>query len=92
MSSAIEHSAVHKLVKHHAGVAATFILCNSIAGLLGNVTVVQSLPAELPLYAAAVVFGAIVGSAIGTKIAATWIQRALGLVLLIAGIKLIGFY
>ena len=75
-----------------SGIAATFILCNSIAGLLGNVTVVQSLPAELPLYAAAVVLGAIVGTAIGTKIAATWIQRALGFVLIIAGIKLIGVY
>ena len=73
-----------------SGIAAIFILCNSIAGLLGNVTVVQSLPAELPLYAAAVVLGAIVGTFIGTRIAATWIQRALGLVLLIAGIKLIG--
>ena len=75
-----------------SGIAATFILCNSIAGLLGNITVVQSLPAELPLYAAAVVLGAIVGTAIGTKIAATWIQRALGFVLIIAGIKLIGVY
>jgi len=79
-------------IRTTSGIAATFILCNSIAGLLGNVTVVQSLPAELPLYAAAVVLGAIVGGAIGTKIPATWIQRALGLVLMIAGIKLIGVY
>jgi hypothetical protein len=75
-----------------SGVAAVFILCNSIAGLLGNVTVVQSLPAELPLYAVAVVLGAVVGSVFGTKIPAIWIQRALGLVLIIAGIKLIGVY
>ena len=69
-----------------------FILCNSIAGLLGNVTVVKSLPSELPLYAAAVVLGAIVGGVVGTKIAVTWVQRALGVVLIIAGIKLIGVY
>ena len=32
-----------------SGVAAVFILCNSIAGLLGNVAIVKSLPADLPI-------------------------------------------
>lgn len=79
-------------VRTASGIAAVFILGNSIAGLLGNVTVVQSLPAELPLYAVAVLLGAIVGTAIGTKVATSFIQRALGLVLLIAGLKLFGVY
>ncbi|MBI4274468.1 MAG: sulfite exporter TauE/SafE family protein [Rhizobiales bacterium] len=75
-----------------SGVAAVFILGNSIAGLLGNVAVVRSLPAELPIYAVAVMLGAFVGTAFGTKSAATFVQRALGLVLIIAGLKLFGVY
>jgi uncharacterized membrane protein YfcA len=75
-----------------SGCAAVFILANSIAGLLGNYTVVQALPAELPIYVAAVLLGALVGTAVGTKFAITYIQRALGLVLIIAGCKLIGVY
>ena len=75
-----------------SGCAAVFILANSIAGLLGNVAVVQSLPAELPVYFVAVMLGAIVGTAFGTKFAVIYIQRALGLVLIIAGMKLVGVY
>ena len=75
-----------------SGVAAIFILGNSAAGLLGNFVAVRSLPPELPIYAVAVMLGALVGTAVGTKSAVTVIQRALGLVLIIAGLKLIGVY
>ena len=75
-----------------SGVAAVFILGNSLAGLLGNIAVVRSLPPELPLYAAAVILGAFVGTGLGTRWDLMLIQRALGLVLLIAGFKLIGVY
>ena len=75
-----------------SGCAAVFILGNSIAGLLGNFTVVQALPAELPTYVVAVMLGAFVGTAFGTKFAVIYIQRALGFVLIIAGFKLIGVY
>lgn len=75
-----------------SGCAAVFILGNSIAGLLGNVSVVQALPAELPVYVVAVVLGAVVGTSFGTKFAIIYIQRTLGIVLLIAGMKLIGVY
>jgi hypothetical protein len=34
-----------------SGVAAMFILCNSIARLLGNVAIVKALPTDLPIYA-----------------------------------------
>nr|WP_256469796.1 MULTISPECIES: TSUP family transporter [unclassified Bradyrhizobium] len=34
-----------------SGVAAVFILCNSIAGLLGNLAIVRSLPPDLWIYA-----------------------------------------
>ena len=75
-----------------SGIAALFILANSLAGLLGNVAIVRSLPPELPLYAMAVILGAFVGTAFGTRSAAILIQRALGLVLIVAGFKLIGVY
>jgi hypothetical protein len=75
-----------------SGCAAVFILGNSLAGLLGNFAAVQSLPAELPIYAAAVMLGALAGTAFGTTFAVSYIQRALGLVLIVAGWKLIGVY
>ena len=75
-----------------SGIAAVFILGNSAAGLLGNFAVVRSLPAELPLYAGAALVGALVGTTIGIRFSTTVIQRALGLVLVVAGLKLIGVY
>jgi uncharacterized protein len=78
--------------KAASGIAAVFILCNSIAGLLGNIASVKSLPSELPLYVGAVIIGAVVGSALGVKLAPEKIRKALGVVLLIAGAKMFGLY
>ncbi len=75
-----------------SGVAALFVVGKSVAGLLGNLTMVRSLPGELPIYVVAVMLGAMVGTTFGTKFATSYIQRALGLVLVIAGLKLIGVY
>ena len=75
-----------------SGVAAVFILCNSIAGLLGNLIVVRALPGELPIYAGAVLIGAVVGTQVGIRISSQLILKALGVVLAIAGLKLIGMY
>ena len=75
-----------------SGIAAVFIFGNSIAGLLGNLAIVRSLPAELPIYIVAVMLGALVGTTFGTKFSVLYIRRALGLVLVIAGLKLIGVY
>jgi uncharacterized membrane protein YfcA len=75
-----------------SGIAAVFIFGNSIAGLLGNLSIVRSLPVELPVYIFAVMLGALVGTAFGTKFSVVYIRRALGLVLIIAGLKLIGVY
>jgi uncharacterized membrane protein YfcA len=74
-----------------SGVAAVFILCNSIAGLGGNIASVQELPSSLPLYAGSALAGAVVGTTLGIKFETTLIMKALGLVLMIAGFKLIGF-
>ena len=72
--------------------AALFILCNSVAGLLGNVAIVRSLPPDLPLFAVAVLLGAIVGTTFGIRFQVPMILKALGVVLVIAGLKLIGVY
>lgn len=73
-----------------SGVAAVFILCNSAAGLLGNFASVGSLPGQLPLYAAAVIAGAAAGSTMGAiRMPRAMILKALGLVLAVAGLKLI---
>ena len=75
-----------------SGVAAVFILCNSVAGLLGNVAIVRALPSDLWIYAIAVTLGAILGTTLGIQWRPPMILKALGLVLVIAGLKLIGVY
>ncbi len=78
--------------KPASGVAALFILCNSVAGLSGNVSVVRELPSALPLYAVAVLAGAIAGTTLGIRFTSPMILKALGLVLIIAAAKLVGVY
>jgi len=78
--------------KPASGVAAVFILCNSIAGLAGNIAIVKALPPNLPIFAAAVLLGAIIGTTFGIQFSSPTILKALGLVLVIAGLKLIGVY
>jgi uncharacterized membrane protein YfcA len=73
-----------------AGVSAAFIFANSAAGLAGNLASVQHLPSALPLWAGAVVVGGLLGTHLGIKrVGAVAFRRALALVLLIAGTKLI---
>lgn len=76
-----------------SGVAAVFVLCNSIAGLLGNLASVRALPADLPLFAGAVLVGAVLGTWLGiSRLPTAALLKALGLVLVIAGLKMIGVY
>ena len=73
-----------------AGVSAAFILVNSIAGLLGNLTNLQMLPPALPYFALAAVIGGLVGSEFGTRrLANVTIRRLLAVVLVVAGVKMI---
>lgn len=76
--------------KPAAAVSALFILLNSSAGLLGNLSSTKSLsPYILPLLAAAAL-GGLIGSHIGSRrLAHSGIKRFLAVVLLIAGTKLI---
>lgn len=73
-----------------SGVVAGFIFINSVAGLAGNVAAIGRLPAELPWFAAAVAAGAILGTWLGAKrLPKPRLLQGLGLVLAIAGAKLI---
>jgi uncharacterized membrane protein YfcA len=75
-----------------SGVAAPFILVNSIAGLLGHFSSVAQLPPSIPIWGAAAVIGGWIGATYGSKRApAPVLRQLLSLVLIVAGAKLI-FY
>jgi uncharacterized membrane protein YfcA len=75
-------------VKQASGTAAAFIFVNSVAGLLGNVQSTSSLPSELLVFVVAVLLGALIGTRFGiTRLSSIGVKRALGCVLLIAGVK-----
>jgi uncharacterized membrane protein YfcA len=75
-----------------SGVAAPFILVNSIAGLLGHFSSVEHLPPSVPVWGAAAVLGGWIGASYGSKRApAPVLRQLLSLVLVVASVKLI-FY
>lgn len=78
--------------RHASGVAAVFVLANSVSGLAGQWTTLGSLPSELPLFAAAALAGGLIGTTLGIRLPQMAILKLLGVVLLIAGAKLIGLY
>ncbi|MFO1186770.1 MAG: TSUP family transporter [Alphaproteobacteria bacterium] len=78
--------------RNTSGIAAVFILCNSVAGLAGNFASVRSLPPALPVFAVAVFIGTLVGTTLGVRYRPPMILKALGVVLIIAGLKLIRVY
>lgn len=76
-------------VRQASGVAAAFILLNSLAALAGQASRGISLPAWLPLWAAAALLGGWLGAEYGSKrLGDPALQRLLALVLAIAGIKM----
>jgi uncharacterized membrane protein YfcA len=73
-----------------SGVAAPFILVNSIAGLLGHFSSVSQLPAHIPIWGTAVVIGGWIGATYGSNRAPPPVLRQLlSLVLVVAGAKLV---
>jgi uncharacterized membrane protein YfcA len=76
--------------RHTSGVVSAFIFLNSAAGLAGNAAAVGHLPHELPIFFAAVAGGAVLGTWLGVeRLPRPWLLRTLGLVLTIAGAKLL---
>lgn len=72
-----------------SAISALFILCNSITGLLGNLTATQHLPAVAAPLAGAAMIGGLAGSHLGSReLPVVAIKRLLALVLTIAGFKL----
>ena len=77
-------------VKKVSGIAAAFILVNSVAGLLGFISSnTPQLPEGLPVWALAAVVGGYIGAEYGSKrFGNPAIKRLLSLVLLVAGVKM----
>lgn len=74
--------------RQQAGITAPFILVNSISGLAGNLVSLRSLPADLPYFVIAALLGAVLGTQLGVRwFSIRALQRALGLVLVIAAFK-----
>lgn len=73
-----------------SGVAAAFILVNSISGLIGVLTKAPILPAGLIYWAIAAVLGGLIGAEYGSKkLANPTIRKLLALVLVFAGTKMV---
>ena len=81
--------------KETSGVAVTFILVNSVAGLLGHglfnqFQTLNSLPREALIWAPAVLVGGWIGTELGTRrLPVAGIRRWLSVVLILAGLKLV---
>ncbi|MCS6910569.1 MAG: sulfite exporter TauE/SafE family protein [Anaerolineales bacterium] len=72
-----------------SGIAAAFILANSTAGLLGQLSSLALLPAAIPLWALAAVTGGWIGAEYGSRrLGNPPIRRLLAVVLVIAGLKM----
>ena len=73
-----------------SGIVAAFIVLNSAAGLAGNAAAVGHLTPQLPIFLASVMAGALLGTWLGVeRLPRPWLLRTLGLVLLVAGSKLL---
>jgi uncharacterized membrane protein YfcA len=73
-----------------SGIAAPFILVNSIAGLLGHISSVSQLPPNSPIWGVAALLGGWLGASYGSRRApAPVLRQLLSLVLIVAGVKLI---
>src|SRR5437762_11183120 len=76
--------------KETSGVAVTFILVNSIAGLLGNVSSLSLVPPEVVFWAPAALLGGWFGTELGMRVLpSAGIRRWLSAVLILAGAKLL---
>ncbi|MGZ3649440.1 MAG: sulfite exporter TauE/SafE family protein [Syntrophales bacterium] len=77
-------------IKETAAVAAMFVLVNSASGLLGHMNTAQNIPPLALAIAGAAVCGGVTGSYFGSRrLPLLAIQRALSMVLVIAGYKMI---
>jgi uncharacterized membrane protein YfcA len=77
--------------KTASATSVVFILVNSVAGLLGNISATKTLPLFAFALAAAAMIGGTIGSYLGSqRFSPKIIKLLLALVLIIAGVKLVG--
>ncbi len=76
-------------MRTNAAVAAAFILVNSVAGLVGHAMTVNRWPADIEWYVIAALLGAAVGAEFAVRrLAPPVLRQLLGVVLVIAGVKM----
>lgn len=78
--------------KNVSGISALFILVNSVIALLGYISNIKHVPANIQYWIGAVILGGLLGSFLGTKkVKTTGIYVLLAIVLFSAGAKMIFF-
>ena len=76
--------------KETSAVAVTFILVNSIAGLMGHISALSYVPNNIIFWAPAALVGAWIGTELGTRVLpVAGVRRWLSIVLVLAGSKLL---
>ncbi|HFQ92560.1 MAG TPA: sulfite exporter TauE/SafE family protein [Anaerolineae bacterium] len=74
------------------GITAAFVLVNSIAGLAGHISTIQSLPPAIPLWLLAAGIGGWIGAEYGSRrLDPRLLRKLLALVLAVGGLRLIFF-
>ena len=77
-------------IRKTAGVSVTFILVNSISGLLGHIESVRSLPHEIIWWVPAAFIGGLIGAELGSRrLTPLVMRRLLAAVLVVAGLKML---
>jgi hypothetical protein len=72
------------------GIAAAFILLNSVAGLAGYASTATHWPAGIPLLVVTAMLGGLIGAELGARrLAPTHLRKVLAVVLAVAGVKMI---
>lgn len=76
-------------VREVSGIAALFILLNSVSGLLGHISSLQRMPDYAPLLAGVALIGGTIGALCGSRhLPASAILKAMSLMLVLAGGKM----
>ena len=77
-------------MRTNAAIAAAFILVNSAAGLAGHVMTVNTWPSDIGWYVIAALVGAVIGAEFAVRrLAPAVLRQLLGIVLVIAGVKML---
>jgi len=76
-------------MKGSVPIAAAFILLNSVAGLSGYISTGGEWPSGIPLLISAAISGALIGTMLINRLASKGLRHMLGIVLLVAGFKMI---